>query len=162
VAGPRARPTAAYLLFLGEFLVARERMTDAEPVLARAVEIWDMVGDEEALTPAVDRLVTVYRSTGQREAAVAASERFARNVARFRDRDRAANAAAMERSAAILQWADRPEEASKLARRAAILREALEKERLEDERAEERRRDAARPVVDTVADVLGEATPQKS
>jgi len=160
-AGPRAPVTAFYLLRLGEFLVARERMVEAQPVLARAVEVWDMVGDEEALTPAVDLLVTVCRSTDDQEAAVAAADRFARNVARFHERDRARVAAALERRSEILRWAGQVDEADKLTRRAAILRAAWEKERLEDQRQEERRREATRPVVDTVDEVLAEAKLEK-
>jgi tetratricopeptide (TPR) repeat protein len=160
VAGPRARPTAHYLFHLGRFLVARERMEEARPVLTRAVEIWDMVGDEAALTPALEELLTVHRATGEQAAATRTAEHLVRNVTRFRSGDREAVADAMSRREEILRWAGDVAEADKVARRAGILRAALEKERLEDSHLEERRREATRAIVGPVDEVLADARPE--
>jgi len=163
MAGPRATVTATYLLRLGSFLAERERWADAEPVLGRALQIWDMVGDEAALTPAAEALIAVYRALDRRDEAVTAASRFARNVARFREHDRAAVASALEQQVEVLTWAGRNDETSqRLARRAAILRAADERDRREEERSEARRRDAMRPVVDTVESVLAEGQPRRA
>jgi len=163
LAGPRATVTATYVARLGGFLAARERWAEAEPVLVRARDIWDMVGDEAALTPTVERLIAVYRALDRRDEAVAAVNRFARSVSRFRERDRGAVASALELQVEVLTWAGGDDEtARRLARRAAILRAADERDRQEEERSETRRREAMRPVVDTVAGVLADAQPKKT
>jgi hypothetical protein len=163
LAGPTRPATAHCLLQLGAFLAARERWADAEPLLVRARDIWDMVGDEASLTAAVDRLVTVYRATEQPEAALAAVERYAKNVARFRDSNPGAVAEALERQLEIMRWAGHSNElVDRLARRAAILRASDERRGRQAKESEEHRQLAMRPVVSSLTEVLADARPQTS